>query len=637
MNNQFSTNTHSPTRANKLNDQYSPQQTYPRFDNNRGPLPFNQNMNQQGNFRNQNMRGNATEPNIFNNMNVGRNGFGMGNNRNVQSAAVGRNRTISPGMQKRLNFDDYERNLLTNRRYKMENMNRNLGYGQGSVMSGSADYSEDDYGVEEDGIYSDDSSFVTDESVEEGRPMSVFSRKVNRLPNSRALSPKRGARSPYGRMALSPMNHKESHNRAGSISKQMKPKSNRRFSSKRRRKSKAKNNMHETMNVNQFVNQAQAPQKPARNLNMNHIEGTSYRPAYNMIRDDKANGFDQGASYRGNLKQSSIRSPGKKRGKRRPGARVQANIGGNKAKTFGGKKSNAMNGSPGNTNSNMRSSVDLNYMTQGQEFGTFNSNMNYGYSSLIKDTQDNSHIYKGKTFYEKIVNNQFEGMHSPAWNDYLRNSKEELVTVKNVQKIIKGQRFSAKKLTIPGKHKGITLLLDLDETLIHSEEKKPGVKYDAELQLTNPRGIVEHIGVRIRPYCTEFLERMSQKFEVVVFTAGKQEYAEQVIKKLDPHNKYFTFSLFRQNCSKAHQFHIKDFRVIGNRKIKNMVLVDNLLYSFAANFENGIPIKPYIMGKDDWELMYLADVLSKLNDGDDVSKFLIENMKLYHFYQLLAK
>jgi CTD small phosphatase-like protein 2 len=53
------------------------------------------------------------------------------------------------------------------------------------------------------------------------------------------------------------------------------------------------------------------------------------------------------------------------------------------------------------------------------------------------------------------------------------------------------------------------LVLDLDETLVHFDEK------NSELA--------------IRPYAIEFLDQMSQYFEVVIFTAGMQDYAEWAI------------------------------------------------------------------------------------------------------------
>jgi TFIIF-interacting CTD phosphatase-like protein len=53
-----------------------------------------------------------------------------------------------------------------------------------------------------------------------------------------------------------------------------------------------------------------------------------------------------------------------------------------------------------------------------------------------------------------------------------------------------------------------------------------------------------------------------------------------------------------------------------------MIMVDNLVYSYASNLENGVPIKPYIKGSDDCELEFLADVLENIDEGMPCSEFL---------------
>lgn len=94
--------------------------------------------------------------------------------------------------------------------------------------------------------------------------------------------------------------------------------------------------------------------------------------------------------------------------------------------------------------------------------------------------------------------------------------------------------------------------------------------------------------------------------------------------------------LYRQHCSNADGSLVKDFRVIANRKKEQIILVDNLIYSFAADLEQGIYIKSYIHGRDDYELEYLANVLEKLDFGQNVAKFIEENFRQKQFFKILG-
>lgn len=202
--------------------------------------------------------------------------------------------------------------------------------------------------------------------------------------------------------------------------------------------------------------------------------------------------------------------------------------------------------------------------------------------------------------------------------------------------MITGKQFRGNTVQLPGVSSGITLLLDMDETLIHSEEWKPNVRYDETVSIVNPMGRTEKIGVYVRPYCLEFLERMSQKFEIVVFTAAREDYASLVIDKLDPTGKLINGRLFRQHCSNAGGSLVKDFRVLGNRRPENTILVDNLIYSYGADISNGIHIKSYVDGKDDYELEYLANVLDKLQFGENIGQFIETNFRFKQFYATLG-
>jgi TFIIF-interacting CTD phosphatase-like protein len=80
---------------------------------------------------------------------------------------------------------------------------------------------------------------------------------------------------------------------------------------------------------------------------------------------------------------------------------------------------------------------------------------------------------------------------------------------------------------------------------------------------------------------------------------------------------------------------MKDFGVIANRNIEDLIMIDNLIYSYALNLENGVLIKPYFDGQDDRELQYIADVLDKLQNYEDVRTFIQNNFRLNSFYSYL--
>jgi CTD small phosphatase-like protein 2 len=56
--------------------------------------------------------------------------------------------------------------------------------------------------------------------------------------------------------------------------------------------------------------------------------------------------------------------------------------------------------------------------------------------------------------------------------------------------------------------------------------------------------------------------------------------------------------------------YIKDLRVFKNRDLKDMIIVDNAVYSFGAQLSNGIPITPFKDDKDDREFVCLMNYIS---------------------------
>lgn len=117
----------------------------------------------------------------------------------------------------------------------------------------------------------------------------------------------------------------------------------------------------------------------------------------------------------------------------------------------------------------------------------------------------------------------------------------------------------------------------------------------------------------------ECLIEANKHMQVGIFTASNQTYADAILDYLDPHNKLFSFRLYRQHCVQTPEgYYVKDLRIISNIGMHNMVLVDNSVYSFAYQLDNGIPIIPFYDDPKDEELCHLIFYIENLTEVEDM-------------------
>ena len=143
-------------------------------------------------------------------------------------------------------------------------------------------------------------------------------------------------------------------------------------------------------------------------------------------------------------------------------------------------------------------------------------------------------------------------------------------------------------------NKRYTLVLDLDETLIHF---KGHPNDDSSGTLL------------FRPFLSEFLSNICNFYELVVFTAATQDYADPIINAIEQKGTKFDYRLYRKHTIVINNEFIKDLSRLG-RDLSRIIIVDNMEQNYKLQPDNGITIRPF-WGKD-VEDMALFDLLSIL-------------------------
>ncbi|KAJ7096387.1 HAD-like domain-containing protein [Mycena epipterygia] len=158
------------------------------------------------------------------------------------------------------------------------------------------------------------------------------------------------------------------------------------------------------------------------------------------------------------------------------------------------------------------------------------------------------------------------------------------------------------------------LVLDLDETLVHSSFKpipQPDFIVPVEIEFH-----WHHFHVLKRPGVDDFLKRMGEIYEVVVFTASLSKYADPVLDKLDTH-QVVAHRLFRESCFSHKGNYVKDLSQLG-RPIADTIILDNSPASYIFHPHNAVPVSSWFNDPHDVELTDLIPFLADLTSVPDV-------------------
>lgn len=153
------------------------------------------------------------------------------------------------------------------------------------------------------------------------------------------------------------------------------------------------------------------------------------------------------------------------------------------------------------------------------------------------------------------------------------------------------------------------LVLDLDETLVHSSFK---LIHQADFTIpVEIEGSYHNVYVIKRPGVDQFMKRVGELYEVVVFTASVSKYGDPLLDQLDI-NRVVHHRLFRESCFNHQGNYVKDLSQLG-RDLKDTIIIDNSPTSYIFHPQHAVPISSWFSDAHDNELLDLIPVLEDLS------------------------
>lgn len=158
------------------------------------------------------------------------------------------------------------------------------------------------------------------------------------------------------------------------------------------------------------------------------------------------------------------------------------------------------------------------------------------------------------------------------------------------------------------------VVIDLDETLVHSSFKPvSNADFIVPVEID---GTIHQVYVLKRPYVDEFLQKMGEMFECILFTASLAKYADPVADLLDKWG-VFRARLFRESCVFHRGNYVKDLSRLG-RDLEQVVIIDNSPASYIFHPHNAVPVASWFDDMSDSELMELIPFFESLAKVDNV-------------------
>ena len=259
-------------------------------------------------------------------------------------------------------------------------------------------------------------------------------------------------------------------------------------------------------------------------------------------------------------------------------------------------------------NSNNLNNNDNDYYNINNNYNNnINNEDNISFENNInKNRKSYSQRFNCRTIFSPIENNK------KNYVEFYENIQTREIPIKknSFRKNINIRSQISNRIKLPiipfFTNKNYTLLINIDDTLIHSYK--------------NSNKII------IRNYLNEFLSSLIPYYELISFTYGNKKYSDNIINVIEEKEIYFEYNLYKENCTYLNEEYYKDFNKLG-RDIKRTIIIEDIDNNFGNKNDNTILIKSFNKNKNDFILKNLALILIQIakDECDDIRK----SLKMY--------
>jgi Dullard-like phosphatase family protein len=159
------------------------------------------------------------------------------------------------------------------------------------------------------------------------------------------------------------------------------------------------------------------------------------------------------------------------------------------------------------------------------------------------------------------------------------------------------------------------LILDLDDTLIFSTEKKQASKEDF---------VVGKYFVYKRPGLNKFIGFVTDNFQIAVWTSSTSDYAQIIVNNIFGSPNILKFVWSRERCiwkmdlESGEYYWIKDLKKVKKLgfDLEKVLVVDDSPEKLGRNYGNHIPIISFKGDSKDDELLKLISYLEMIKERD---------------------